>query len=439
MDKQKVALMIANSDTAMNGFLALQECFESRGDIKSVIVYHYRVHVKNSVKRCEVPREKIRVLRFYHKTSSAVKAPTKEYHYKKDILPVTLIKAVINVIRMVGGNVIGLLKAHEIIKNENPSIILMYADNKAELEKYFIFWAKKKNIKTVVAPICFSSIQGILDNPSNGFRIGVNDALPISAKIIRRWKPKEERIVGQERIFLGQPFATIIDHVMGVSAPDPWVLGSYADYVCTAYQEQYEEILGELGETAKGKLFLTDSVEESFIVQGYNNRGAVRKFLSEKYGVNSDHIVIVSFSERSLHDSKENDLYDKNIIVQSMLKYYKDVLVSLHPRSNVEENLFLEKHEGCHILQEPLRKVVAAADVIVYGDISSVGRWANMLGIRKTTWPSYSMWEKWTEPMVQDFQDRVKALSEDEKAGGDTDGLKTNRSFIDFVSDLIQG
>lgn len=439
MDKQEVALMIANSDTAMNGFLALQECFENRGDIKSVIVYHYRVHVKSSVKRCEVPREKIRVLRFYHKTSSAVKAPAKEYHYKKDILPVTLIKAVFNVVRMVGENIIGLLKAHEIIKNENPSIILMYADNKAEFEKYFIFWAKKKNIKTVVAPICFSSIQGILDNPSNGFRIGINAALPISAKIIKRWKPKEERIVGQERIFFGQPFATIIDHLMGVSAPDPWVLGSYADYVCTSYQEQYEEISGELGETAKGKLFLTDSVEESFIVQGYNNRGAVRQFLSEKYGVNPDHIVIVSFSERSLHDSKENDLYDKDIIVQSMLKYYKDVLVSLHPRSNVEENLFLEKHVGCHILQEPLRKVVAAADVVVYGDISSVGRWVNMLGIRKATWQSYSMWEKWTEPMVQDFQGKIKALSEDEKAGEYTAELKTNMSFVDFVSNLIQG
>lgn len=439
MEKQKVIMMIANSDTAINGFLALQECFESRGNINSVIVCHHRVHVKDAVKRCEIPKEKIRILNFYSKGSHVKAGQQEEYHYKKDILPISLIKAVFNVIRMVGENISGLIRAHKLIKNESPSVILLYADNKAEFEKFFIFWAKKKNIKTVVAPICFSSIQGILDNPTNGFRIGMNAALPISAKIIKRWKPMEVRIDGKERVFFGQPFTTIIDYLMGVSAPNPWVLGSYADYICTSYQEEYEEISGELGETAKGKLFLTESVEESVIVQGYNNRSDVRRFLSEKYGVNTDHIVIVAFSERSLHDSKENDLYDKDIIVQSILKYYKDVLVSLHPRSDVNENRFLEKHEGCHILHEPLRKVVAAADVVAYGDISSVGRWVDMLGIRKVTWPSYSMWEKWTEPMVQDFQDRIKTLSENEKTGGDTVELKRNISFVDFVSDLIRG
>lgn len=439
MGKRKVVLMIANSDTAMNGFLALQECFESRGNIKSVIVCHHRVHAGSAVKRCDVPKDRIRILNFFPQKSPLKTGQQREYHYKKDILAVSLVKAVFNVAGMVGQNVSGLLKAQRIIKKEKPSIILLYADNKAEFEKFFIFWAKKNNIKTVVAPICFSSIQGILDNPTNGFRIGIDAELPISAKIVERWKPKEVRIDGQERIFFGQPFATIIDYLMGVSAPNPWVLGSYADYVCTSYREEYEEFLRELGEEAKGKLFLTDSVEESVIVQGYNNRSAVRRFLSEKYGVNTDRIVIVAFSERSLHDSKENDLYDKDIIVQSMLKYYKDVLVSLHPRSDVDENRFLEKYEGCRILHEPLRKVVAAADVIVYGDISSVGRWADMLGIRKATWPSYSMWEKWTDSMVQDFQDQVKALSENEKTGGDTVELKRNMSFVDFVSDLIQG
>lgn len=438
MEKQKVVLMIANSDTAMNGFLALQECLEGRGNIKSVIVCHHRVHIENSVKRCEIPKEKIRIIRFYPQKSPAKTKQHKEYHYKKEILPISLVKAVFNVVRMVGRNVSGLAKAHKIIKMEEPSVILLYADNKSEYEKFFIFWAKKKNVKTVVAPICNGSVEfgDILLNPTNGFRLSINDELPISAKIIKRMKPKEDRVFESQRVFWGQPFATIIDCFMGLSAPNPWVQGSFADYVCTSYQEDYDATLAELGEEAKDKLFLTDSVEDDIIIQSYRDREALKQFLSKKYGVNTELVVIVAFSERNQFHSKENDLNNKEIIVRTMLKYYKDVLISLHPRSDLKENLFLEKHEGCHILQEPLRKVIAAADVIAYGDISSVRRWVDMLGIRKVTWPSYSIWERWSDAVIRDFQNKVRTVSENSDNTENTEEIKRNMSFVDFILNL---
>lgn len=438
MEKQKVVLMIANSDTAMNGFLALQECLEGRGNIKSVIVCHHRVHIENAVKRCEIPEEKLRIIKFYPKASPVKAGQRKEYHYKKDILPVSLVKAVFNVVVMVGRNISGLAKAHKIIKKEEPTIILLYADNKAEYEKFFIFWAKKKNIKTVVAPICNDVIEfgDILKNPTNGFRLNINDELPISAKIIKRMKPKEERVFESQRVFCGQPFATIIDCLMGLSAPNPWVHGSFADYVCTSYQEEYEVTAKELGDEAKEKLFLTDSVENDIIIQSYADRSDLKHFLSGKYGVNSDFIAMIAFSERIASVSKEDDLYNKNAVVQSMLKYYKDVLVSLHPKSDVEENLFLEKNEGCHILQEPLRKVIVAADVIVHGDISSVRTWVDMLGIRKVTWSGYLFWERWSDSMIQDFQDKVRTMADNREDSKDTKEIKRNISFVDFILNL---
>lgn len=438
MEKQKVVLMIANSDTAMNGFLALQECLESRGHVKSVIVCHHRVHIENAVKRCDIPKDKIRIIKFYPRKSLAKTIQYKDYHYKKEILPVSLVKAVFNVAVMVGRNISGLVKAHKIIKKEEPSVILLYADNKAEYEKFFIFWAKKKNIKTVVAPICNDVIEfgDILKNPTNGFRLNINDKLPISAKIVKRMKPKEDRVFESQRVFWGQPFATIIDCLMGLSAPNPWVHGSFADYVCTSYQEEYDVISQELGEEAKGKLFLTDSVENDIIIQSYANRGDLRHFLGGKYEVNADFIAMIAFSERIGSVSKEDDLYNKDAVVQCMLKYYKDVLVSLHPKSDVEENRFLEKHEGCHIMEEPLRKVIAAADVIVYGDVSSIRTWVDMLGIRKVTWSTYSVWERWSDLIIRDFEDKVKTVSENRENDEDTKVIKRNMSFVDFILNL---
>lgn len=439
MEKQKVIMMLANSDTAMNGFLALQECLESRGNIKSVIVCHSRVNIDNAVRRCEIPKEKIRILNFYSRKSPTKTRRQKEYKYKKDILPVSLIKAVFNVVIMVGKNISGMVKAHKIIRNENPAVILLYADNKAEFEKFFIFQAKKKKIKTVIAPICnaVTTVGDILVNPTNGFRIALNDELPVSAKIVRRLRPMEEKVVESQRVFLEQPFATIIDCLMGVSAPNPWVMGSFADFVCTSYQEDYDAILGELGEGVRAKLFLTDSVEDDIIIQSYARRGDLKHFLSGKYGVNADFIAMIAFSERIGSVSKEDDLYNKDVIVQSLLKYYKDVLVSLHPKSDVEENLFLEKRQGCHILKEPLRKVIGAADVIAYGDISSIRRWVDMLGIRKITWPSFSAWERWSDPTILDFQDKVKTISEKRDHREDTKEIERSMSFVEFILNLL--
>lgn len=412
--KKKTILMIANSDTAMNGFLALQECFADMENICCKIVCHKRVHVDNVIKRCDIPKEKISAIYFCTQKSAGNKENGGEYRYKADIVPIALVKALFNVLKLFYENMFGIGKAYRIIKQTEPRIILLYADNKAEFEKYFIYWAKKKGIRTIVAPICFSSITGILSNPTNGFRLDVNSRLPISARILRRLLPKHERLEGKQRIFWGQPFATIIDFMMHLSAPNPWVQGSLADIVCTSYRKEYEEIRRELGDVAIKKLFLTDSIEDGIVLRSYQDRNNIKRFLNNKYKENTQTMVIAAFSERNEGMSKESDLYDKNIIVQSILKYYPNVFISLHPRSNVEENRFLEQYEGSHILEEPLRKVIAAADTIFYGDVSSIGRWVELLGIKKVTWRSYSMWEKWTPDIIEDFQKRLKKMKEEQ-------------------------
>lgn len=444
MGNKKTILMIANSDTAMNGFLALQECFVNMKGIRCITVCHKRVHVENAIKRCDVPRERITVICFDSQKSRRAKENQEDYQYKPDILPVATCKAFVNVVKMIARNLCGMRKAYRIIKKTSPSAILLYADNRAELEKYFIFWAKRKGIKTVVAPICFSSVEGVLDNPTNGFRLDIDSELPISAKIIRRLVPGQERIVGTQRIFYRQPFAALVDYIMRLAVPFPWVQGSLADIVCTSYQAEYEEILRELGDGVKEKLFLTDSVEDSVVFQGYKDRNGIKRFLSEKYDVDTKTVAVIAFSERNERISKENDLYDKDIIVRSVLKYYPTVFISLHPRSNVEENRFLEQYEGSHILEEPLRKVIAAADVIAYGNVSSVGRWVELLGIKHVTWTSYSMWEKWSADMTEEFQDRIGKMKKEQ------DGLEISfhegsgkldiqfSHFIDVVLNLLQ-
>lgn len=431
MGTPRTIVMIANSDTAVNGFLALVERLEKFEDLKSLIVCHKRVHLDAALKRCTVSAEKATLIYF----DTLVACPQKidnKYGFKRCIQKIPVINAIFGLADIVINNIRGLFKAKRLIKKERPVVILLYADNKAEFEQYFIYWAKKDKIETIIAPICYASIDGILSNPTNGFRIDINDKLPLSAKCIRKINPKEERIYDNQRIFFDQPFSCIVNWFMGMKIPNPWVQGSLADMVCTAYQKEYEEILEELGENAKERVYLTASLEDSAIIESYRNRLNVKRNLKDKYKLTSDIIVIIAFSERMERVSKENDLYNKEIIVKSILKYYKEVLVSLHPRSNVEENVFLMEHKGCYIVDLPLRKIVGAADLLVYGDVSSVGRWSEMLGINKVVWKSYSMEEKWQKDQIEELQRSLEDSTRRKKKQKEAD-LKYEMDFLNIL------
>lgn len=439
MENKKTILMIANSNTAANGFLSFVERLGGRDDIRFILICHLRVTLDMvREKSGQLGNVDLKIVDFDKKERGKTQKQEKsDYQYVKDKLYISLIKAVFNTSKIVMQNKEGLKKAKAIMKREKPDIILLYDDNRLELEKFFVYYAKKQGIKTVIAPICLANTKGILMNPSNGFRIKKGAALPITAKIIKRINPKIDKEYNGQIVFFGQPFVKIIDYLMGFHVPNPWVQGSLADIVCTAYQEQYDEIVSELGqENVEGRLFLTESVEDGIIIEGYENRSLVRNTLSGKYGLNGKTIVVVAFSERLQLWSKENDLYNKGLIVQSVLEYFDEVLVSLHPKSNLAENQFLENYKGCHIVEEPLRKIIGAADLVVYADISSVSRWVDWLHIDRVTYRSYSMQEKWSDDMTMEFKTKLENAKK-EGTGKNTCKPERGIDFAEFVLNLI--
>lgn len=439
MENKKTILMVANSDTAANGFLSLAESLHNRKEIRFVMVCHPRVQIKVVEEKVQkMGMDRFALVDFGEKNGAGEREQAdRNYQYQRDSLWISLGKAVGNTLRIAAANRRGKHGARDIIKSERPAIILLYADNKSELEKFFIFYAKRKQIKTVIAPICFSSIAGVLSNPTNGFRLKKGEALPVSAKIVRHISPRAERCSGEERVFYRQPFAEIMDRLMGYYVPNPWVQGSLADIVCTAYPEQYDEIERELGrDNTKGRLFLTESVEDGVIIEGYRNRKQIKENLSRKYGLHGKMTVVIAFSERLQQWSRENDLYNKGLIVQSVLEYYGEALVSLHPKSNLDENRFLEEYEGCRIVEEPLRAIIGAADLVIYGDVSSVARWVEWLQTDSVTYPSFSMQDKWTKEQIREFKEKL-ALSVNTESERTLPELERRVDFAEFILDLL--
>ena len=155
MENRKTILMIANSDTAANGFLSFMERLKDRNDIRFVMVCHSRVHLRAvREKGMKTGAGDFAVLDFDERERNKCRSEAdRDYKYVKDKLYVSAGKAVFNTAKIITHNRQGLRKAKLILENEKPNVILLYADNKSELEKFFIYYAKKRHIKTVIAPI----------------------------------------------------------------------------------------------------------------------------------------------------------------------------------------------------------------------------------------------------------------------------------------------
>ena len=106
-----------------------------------------------------------------------------------------------------------------------------------------------------------------------------------------------------------------------------------------------------------------DSMYEKF-----NNKEHIKKILLKKYNLLSENLVIFAIPhgpEHSLINWEEHRYIlrtSMNIIFSDLSK---NVLLSLHPRSELKNYLFLEKEFNARILEETLRDSLPSADFFI--------------------------------------------------------------------------
>ena len=87
-------------------------------------------------------------------------------------------------------------------------------------------------------------------------------------------------------------------------------------------------------------------------------------------------------------------------------------------------------------MEEPLRSIIGAADLVIYADRSSLARWVEWLQIERVTYPSFSMQDKWTEEMVREFREKL-ALSVKTESEKPLLKLERRTDFTELILDLL--
>jgi len=131
------------------------------------------------------------------------------------------------------------------------------------------------------------------------------------------------------------------------------------------------------------KIVVSGHVAYDQVYQSFSRRDRVRADLVSKYDLDLNRkLLIVSVPQYAEQGYIDWDQHWHKIraIVQRVSATHNNVLLSVHPRSNVAQYRFLEEEFPCRILEEPLADVIGAADLFLASN-SSTFVWATLCGI----------------------------------------------------------
>lgn len=281
--------------------------------------------------------------------------------------------------------------AKEIFVSYKPDILLLCTDRGIGLVQSMIYIAKQNEIPRVVAPM---TALAFVDTLMEGMRYGkkeyeVGKKGLNSKRLIEKINPKWIAEYKGEKYIFYQPWIALAGGILKRISLNPWIVGGGdATVVAVSEKGDYLKIQKNCREDIiQKKYMLTQGIEDSMVKASYINKNYVKKRISERYGLKSDKIIIYALPQLYEHATATWEVCEHNnmVIIEQLLAYDVDILISLHPKMRKDRYLYLEKMERIYIIDEALSSVIGIADVLVSLDNSSTKRWAELLGIDTVT------------------------------------------------------
>ena len=192
-------------------------------------------------------------------------------------------------------------------------------------------------------------------------------------------KPWVRCINGECRVFYPLGYS-LAGWAKGMISMHPWVSGAgKSTHVLAASEDERNMILEE----AKKPVIVTGMVEDYYILLKRNEKMKIVNELRTKYHVQHQ-IVIFSMPQLAEHNMVAWEIHKDNmrILVQILNEIFGTVLVSLHPKSRLDDYSYLLEY-GAFFLEERLKDVICGADILVAVSGSSIWHWTKILSIGK--------------------------------------------------------
>jgi len=183
-------------------------------------------------------------------------------------------------------------------------------------------------------------------------------------------------------IFFQAPFILNASKRSSILSRYPWWTGNgLSDVVCV--DSEHTRLQYERHQVPKEKIAVLGHVQYDRVFISHQQRSSIRQALRRQYSLDEEKALLIlsmpQYAEQG-YVSWEEHWQDINAIVGNISEAGQNLLLSVHPRSDVSQYRYLEQAFGCRILTQPLADVIGAADVFLASN-SSTFVWSALCGI----------------------------------------------------------
>jgi len=220
-------------------------------------------------------------------------------------------------------------------------------------------------------------------SPKNSpYRFLVTSGIAVLNRAVQRWLPSQVYDSRWGKMLFYPAGQIFLLKMMGMLPQNPWYQGTtFTDYIMISGID--ESAMYAEARVDPAKLLFLGSHELDVLHECWLARAEIREQLSDRYRLDRDKsiaiITLPTLWEQGMI-SEEAYWQSVNDILGVLTQQDCNVLISLHPRSNLSHYRWIEEKYPVKISKEPLKDILVIADIFV-ATYSSTIRWAIALGI----------------------------------------------------------
>jgi hypothetical protein len=275
-------------------------------------------------------------------------------------------------------------QALNLLAQLKPSVILSLTDRSHDYVEGPVLWATRKNRIPIVLPYV---AQFDID-AAVAYRHGANGQpdpelcpfKPLSLYKLLTYRRLREQVY--RNLFFQATYILNAASRVGILSSYPWWTGNgLSDVVCVdsrCTEEQYAK-----HRVPREKLVVLGHVQFDRIFLSHLQREDLRVSLIQQYQLDKQKALLIlsmpQYAEQGYMPWPEH-WCEIDKIIGNVSKAGQNLLLSIHPRSDISQYSYLEQRFNCRIVEQPLADIIGAADVFLASN-SSTFVWSVLCGI----------------------------------------------------------
>lgn len=273
--------------------------------------------------------------------------------------------------------------ASEQLQKNNVKVLITSDDRTMN---HVMCWIKAANvlgIKTVLLPFAVThpDVGAFIRRERYQMHINKGEDLSLKSAVAKQYPNTVYNSKYGAMLFYPPKNIRLLDSI-GLLPKNPWIQGGGQTNHVLAIGHNDKNLMVEMGVNPE-KITVAGQCSHDLVFESMQNRAQVKEYLKNTYEIQPDDKLIIFAVP---HMAEINALtWDKHLeifeqILTELAKLPAKVVLSLHPRAQVEKYKTLAKAANMPILNKALSEVLPAGDIFLATHSSTV-RWAGMCNI----------------------------------------------------------